>query len=366
MLEAFSSQVGSSRIVMDCGYEHLYCYYVSWNNCKHKPPPYPQRLSWTSEGCTFRWGGSSRPIPVFHIHQLYKNFRLRIRRYRMQWHSTILKWSFLFSLQTTTRAKNAPQEKAACLSLMHPTSPTPFVSNEHLRRCLPSLRACWGWSACSWRTAFQHSWNFGPNGSRSGIGDPGTQLWSKYVTLASADIWSGVSISHHRFLGERYLGLSTMSDLDISLYIWYIYIYMCVCVSDCLCDCTLKISWSFLGPMLSLSLSLFLPGHSHPTWGRGACQSPISRLNTWHTSMPHFRSPAWVQGNDTNPFVAVIVVFDCFCLNDLRWVTTKMKSNTAKMLVSHLDWSQMDEFNCLDAWHIHPRFPLFYAFVISC
>lgn len=36
MLEAFSSQVGSSRIVMDCGYEHLYCYYVYWNNCKHK------------------------------------------------------------------------------------------------------------------------------------------------------------------------------------------------------------------------------------------------------------------------------------------------------------------------------------------
>ncbi len=34
-----------------------------------------------------------------------------------------------------------------------------------------------------------------------------------------------------------------------------------------------------------------------------------------------------------------------------------MKSNTAKMLVSHLDLSQMDEFNSLDAWRIHRQFP---------
>lgn len=63
---------------------------------------------------------------------LYKNFRLRIRRYslnkknRMQWQSTILKWSFLFSLQTTTQAKNAPKKRRPVFPyIMHPTSPTP-------------------------------------------------------------------------------------------------------------------------------------------------------------------------------------------------------------------------------------------------
>lgn len=56
MLEGFSSQVGSSRIVGMNIYIATMCIETTVN---------------TNHLHIFRWGGSSQPIPLFHIHQLW-------------------------------------------------------------------------------------------------------------------------------------------------------------------------------------------------------------------------------------------------------------------------------------------------------
>lgn len=233
----------------------------------------------------------------------------------MQWQSTILKWSFWFSLQTTTQAKNAPKKRRPVFPyIMHPTSPTPCEFGKYVcfQRASEEVSAE---SASLLRVVSMLLENCLPTQ---------LELWSKWVQVRYWGCWYRVvvKICHIgliRYLVRslnftpslswakipcRYLYVYMLTYNNIYIYIFRIlYTYVCVTILCRYHD-------------LSYALSLSLPARAF-TPSLGPRGMPISNFKAEHLAYLNatLQKSSLGPGKWHQPVGRSDCCF-CFCLND--------------------------------------------------